>query len=243
MNWRGHLVENPFGALSIWEPPVPGLMYSVGVDTSSGVKESVKEGDPSAAVVVEMRTCRQVAEMHGYMDPTHWGFAVARLAGHYNMAPLAIETSPSPHGLAAYIAAERYPYPNLWMQQRLEQVNGRTLERRGWTRNAGTTMHLFNRIREALQEGCIIRSARLLDELSAVRLEEGKPKSTEHDDCIVAYGIALMVRDQSFMLGEIKKAEPAIRDLADAHWRRQAELVASPDTPEKDDVDDCWDGT
>lgn len=246
MTWRGQFIHNPFGLLSIWELPVPGMQYAVGVDTSSGVKEGAGEGDPSAACVIEMRTCRQVAEMHGYVDPTHWGFSVARLAGFFNMAPLAIETMPSPHGLAAFIAAERYPYPNLWRQQRLDLGSGKMVERRGWQRSAGTTMHLFNRIREALHEGCIIRSTRLLDEASAVRLEEGKPQSNEHDDCLIAYGIALAVRDQCFLTGEAKKEPPRRPTLEEAFWNRQSEGEPSgQEVPQLQgsETDDYWDGT
>lgn len=237
---RGELVVNPYGALSIWEWPVEGLQYAVGVDTSSGIRESVKEGDPSAACVIEMRSCRQVAEMHAYQDPTMWGWACARLAWLYNTAPLAIETQPSQHGLAAYIAAERYPYPNLWMQSRRERLDGKMVERRGWVRPQGSTGDLFNRIRDALREGRPIRSARLLDELAAMRYEEGKFKTDEHDDCIIAYGIALMVRDQAFADGEVVVAAPKPEDLADLYWQRELE----DDTPKSQDPihEEEWNG-
>lgn len=237
---RGELIANAYGDLSVWEWPTAGLQYAVGVDTSSGIRESVREGDPSCACVIEMRTCRQVAEMHAYKDPTMWGWACARLAWLYNEAPLAIETQPSQHGLAAYIAAERYPYPNMWAQSRRESRDGRLVERRGWVRPAGSTGDLFNRIRDAMRENAPIRSVRLLDELSAMRYEEGKFKTDEHDDCILAYGIALMIRDQAFADGEIKAPVARAEDVSDIYWQRElaeATPLASPYRQEEE-----WNG-
>ncbi len=240
---RGELVLNPYGALSIWERPSPGLQYVIGADTSSGIRESVKEGDPSAACVIEMRTCRQVAEMHGYMDPTLWGWAACRLGWLYNGAWLAIETMPSQHGLTAYLAAERYGYERLFRQKRQETVKHRFVERRGWTRPAGSAGTLWNRIRDALREGCPIRSQRLLDELAALRYEEGKFVSDQHDDAAVAYGIALLARDQLFAEGEVVEPVKPIHDLADLYWKRQSEQEAEPAaTTGGDDYHDTWAG-
>lgn len=220
---HGELLETPYGSLSIWEWPIEGYQYAVGVDTSSGIRESVKEGDPSAACVIEMRTCRQVAEMHGYQEPTLWGWACARLAWFYNTAALAIETQPSQHGLAAYNAADRYGYPALWMQSRLEPINGRLVERKGWTRAQGSTGLMFNRIKEALYEGNPIRSLGLLDELAELRYEEGKFKTDGHDDRVIAYGLCLMMRDQAFQKGEIKEPTPKARSIEDLYWQREEE--------------------
>ena len=246
---RTLLEANPHGGLSIWSPPIKGRQYAVGVDTSSGIRNAKtknidKEGDPSAACVIDMETCEQVAEWEGYVIPVLWGFAVARLARYYNDAPLAIETQPSPHGLAAYNAAERYGYANLWISQKVDLMTGGVSERKGWTRAQGSTEHLFNRVREALHAEYLIRSERLLDQMAACFQAEAKIKSTDHDDCLVAYGIALMVRDQAYIQGQVKPQLPPPRDLAEAYWRSQAERYASADQPKPipDDSNDCWNG-
>lgn len=241
--WRGHLQESAFGSLTIYEMPKAGDQYAVGVDTSSGLHTAKDRGDPSAAEVIELRTCRQVAEMHGYIEPTQWGYAVARLAGLYNLAALAIETQPSQHGLAAFIAAERYGYPKLYMQRKVDSRSGAMVERRGWVRSAGSTYALHDRIREALNDGAAIRSQRLLDELSALRYEDGKFKTDEHDDCIIAYGIALMLRDQAFRLGLVKAEEKAPEDIADLYWKRQAGQHIVPSVGQEDrELDGVWNG-
>lgn len=238
---RGQLIASPYGALSIWEHPVEGYQYAMGVDTSSGIKESVKEGDPSAASVIEIRSCRQVAEMHGYMDPTMWGYAVARLAGLYNDAKTAIETQPSQHGLAAFIAAERYGCPGLYMQARREEIAGKIVERRGWVRPQGSTADLFNRIREAMKDGCPIRSPGLLDELAAMRYEEGKFKTEEHDDRIIAHGLALLVRDQVYARGEVKVQIVKPEDISEVYWNRELE-EDRPGVPAVPVYEEEWNG-
>lgn len=240
---RGRLSINPYGALSIWEHPEPGAAYCIGVDTSSGIRESVKEGDPSAACVIEMRTCRLVALMHGYQDPTMWGWACCRLAWLYNTAWLAIETQPSQHGLTAYLAAERYGYERLFRQRRSESIKGRFVERRGWVRPAGSLGELWNRVRTALREECAIPSALLLDELAALRYEEGKFVSDEHDDAAVAYGIALLARDQLYADGEVVEAAPKALDLADRFWKAQSDSDREPARQHAgDDYHDTWPG-
>ncbi len=243
--WRGELCEGIFGDLSIFEMPLPDTQYAVGVDTSSGLRSSKDRGDPSAAEVIEMKSGRQVAEMHGFRDPTQWGYASARLAGFYNMAPLAIETHPSQHGLTAFLAAERYAYPKLYVQTRLDRA-GALVEKRGWVMHQQSKWAMMDRIRAALQEGIIIRSTRLLDELGAVHYENQKFVSDEHDDCIVAYGIALMLRDQAYRKGEIRMAKSEPMDLDAAYWKRQSSPVQDRDRfaaiAAEREFDDVWDG-
>lgn len=238
---RGTLVENPYGRLLIWEHPQVGRSYAIAADASSGVKKSVKEGDPSACCVLDMWDCRQVAEWHGYMNPTLFGLVCSRIGLYYNSGPLAFETAPSMHGLAAYNAAERYNYPTLWTQTSNDRRDPGFQPRKGWIRSPHSTMHLMNRVREAMLAKCVIRSGGLLDELAAMRLEEGRPKSEEHDDRIIAYAIALTVRDQAFFSGEIIKPAPPIEDLADLDWREEEELARTGGEPDLGDpLHDFW---
>ena len=241
----GTLLANRFGGLSVWSMPIQGRQYAVGVDCGSGVRNAktksiTKEGDPSAACVIDMETCEQVAEWEAYIIPQLWGFAVARLAAFYNEAPLAIETQPSQHGINAYDAAARYPYTNLWCQQRINLRDGSFSERKGWARAAYSTEVLFNRVREALHVGCPVRSERLLDQLSACYQEEVKVKSSLHDDCIVAYAIALCVRDQAYIRGDLKPKEAPIEDIGDLYWRR--ELVEDTPLASRHTHEEEWNG-
>lgn len=238
---RGEVVADPFGSLVIWTHPVPGRQYVVGVDSSGGHHGSEKENDPSAACVIDMRTCEQVAEWSGFYIPRLWGFRVARLAWLYNAAHLAIETHPSPHGINVYDAAVAYGYPNLSCALKHDHRDGRITEKKGWARPQGSVEYVYNRVREAMRDGCVIRSEALLDELAGVNIQDGKLDKKSKNDRIIAYALSLLARDQAFHMGEVKKTAPPPMDLADLYWKRKAESYGH--RPEESDAhDDCWDG-
>lgn len=249
---HGTLVENPHGGLLIYRHPQKGRQYSIGVDTAEGVRG----GDYSAAEVVDMETLEQVAEWRCHMDPRLWGYACARLGFYYNSGPMAIESHPSPYGLEAFNAADSYGYPALWVQRTYDMLEQRFITKRGWRREQGSTAVLLGRIRTALTEGAVIRSEALLDELAACKLSYGGPKDEEkfgvpggkivrgeHDDRAIAYGLAVLVRDDAYQKGEIVVPKRRPEDLADMYWERQAEeetLGPEPDAPFT--PYDYWDG-
>mgnify|MGYP001557891227 CR=1 FL=1 len=246
---HGQLLESANGGLRIWRHPWKGGQFVVGVDTAEGVRD----GDYSCACVLEAESMEQVAEWHCHMRPTQWGYACARLGWHYNEAPIAFETHPSPYGLEAFNSCERYGYQRMWVQRVYDALEARWTTKKGWRRAANSTAGLLNRVRDALVEQIPIRSEPLLDEMAACRLDasdvgasrtdfgaiRGKIKRGDHDDRIIAYGIALLVRDDSWSRGEIKPAARPVEDLADLYWQRQAALESEP-TPEN--YEEVWDG-
>jgi hypothetical protein len=229
----GRLVDDPHGGLLIWRMPEKGRMYVVGSDTAEGVRG----GDYSAAEVLDAESMEQCAVWHCQMRPSAWGYACARLAYFFNQAPLAFETHPSPYGLAAYDAADRYGYEKLWMQRSYDELEQRWSLKKGWRRSPGSTSILMDRVREALIEGVPIREEALLDELAACKLNMdpgkadgakfgqimGSIRRGEHDDRIIAYGIALLVRDDAWAKGEVTLAPKRVEDMADAYWQKRLE--------------------
>lgn len=213
----GTLQTNASGGLNVWIHPIEGHTYTIGVDTSAGIRG----GDNSAAEVVDVETCEQVAEWHGLYAPTLWGYSCSRLGAYYNMAWLAFETHPSPHGLTAHLAAERYQYPKLWIQERLNVIDGGIERRKGWRRAANDTQQLLNRARDSLREGCPIHSSRLISELMAIQIQDGELESAQHDDCVIAYSIALSVRDACYQRGLVDKKPLEALDLSDLYWREK----------------------
>lgn len=229
----GRLVEDSNGGLQIWRMPEKGRTYSIGVDTAEGVRG----GDYSVAEVLDMETMEQCAVWHCQMRPSAWGYACARLGAFYNLAPIAFETHPSPYGLAAFDACERYGYEKLWMQRSYDELEQRWSLKKGWRRSAGSTSVLMDRVREALVDGVAIHEEALLDECAACKLNldpgkadgakfgqiTGSIRRGEHDDRIIAYGIALLVRDDAWAKGEVTVAPRRIEDLADAYWQKRLE--------------------
>jgi hypothetical protein len=67
------------GALQVWEPPMPGFQYALGVDVAHG-----GGGDDSACCVVRMPGFRVVAEWYdNFTSPRHLAYKVAAIARYY----------------------------------------------------------------------------------------------------------------------------------------------------------------
>jgi hypothetical protein len=75
---------NPKGWINVWEPPQPGHLYVVGVDTSGGT------GNDGACAHVACVTCgAQAAEMYSkHLEPTRFTDLAVHLAWWYNSALL-----------------------------------------------------------------------------------------------------------------------------------------------------------
>lgn len=244
MSHEVNFIHSTYGGLAIWEEPVIGEEYAIGVDTASGMYD----GDWSVAEVIRMSDCRQVAEWRNHYDPNEWGRRVCRLGWLYNNALMAIETHPSPHGLTAFNRAQEDGYANLYMQQVMDSREpGKFTTRKGWHRTPGSTMAFLNRVRRAVKEGCVIRSSLLLREMRAIKTEYanttvGRPKETlssggEHDDCVIAYALALQVRDLGYATGYVEEKVRETADPADLYW----ESIESGVKPAEEPVP-LWDG-
>jgi hypothetical protein len=230
------------GPLWVWKDPEPGHYYSIGVDTSSGSAGS----DPSVAQVVENQTCEQVAEFYGHPDPNRFGALVALLGWHYNEAFLGIETHPSPHGLTAFIAAEKVGYTNFYSQTRPESPDFQMIHRKGWYTSVGTPNLLLDRVREALAGGSEIHSERLVKELRALRFGDtgDKLEKKQKNDLFMAYGIALKVRDTTVTFGIGKRAQQprVVRPFEEAFWDAFDPEAPKQDKPIRRSLDVLYDG-
>ena len=183
------------GALWIWAMPKENRSYAIGVDTASGVRG----GDPCVATIVDIATDEIVAEWYGWEPPPAFGITVAALSDFYH-AETAIETHPSPHGLAVFDAAEQAGCKRLFVQQVPHSRIGQFQTRKGWVMSAQAKYDVMHRVARALLEETPIPSHRLLGELLDARIDE---KDTLDNDCrndlIMAYGIALRLADKNRM--------------------------------------------
>lgn len=220
-------LDNPGGSVWMWKKPEKGKLYTMGVDTSAGVRGS----DPCVAELIQMDTCEQIAEMYGWWPPWLFGRKVARLGWLYNDAEIGIETHPSAHGLACYDSAMAYGYTNLFQQTAHDQRESRVLTRKGWSTSAGSAEVLVNRVRMAVAEGCVIRSARTLNVLMHARYDENdKIDRYCEQDVIMALGIALKVRDIAYRDGRVPE-EPTKKqyDETEEFWRQWSPELTSKD--------------
>ena len=200
------------GYLKIWQPPVDGVEYVIGIDVALGVKD----GDYSVMEVIRKDTREQVAEWHGHIDPDLLGTEAVFLGRYYNLALLAPEVNN--HGIATVNAIRRYRYPRLYRRVKDGQVNDKTTSTYGWQTTQVTKPKIISLLTRLLRENATkIKSKAALSEcLTYVVEEDGRKTSAQigcHDDRVMALAIAYYVLDyrdyaeETPQFREIKAAE------------------------------------
>ena len=182
------------GYLKIWQPPVDGVEYVIGIDVALGVKD----GDYSVMEVIRKDTREQVAEWHGHIDPDLLGTEAVFLGRYYNLALLAPEVNN--HGIATVNAIRRYRYPRLYRRVKDGQVNDKTTSTYGWQTTQVTKPKIISMLTRLLRESATkIKSKAALSEcLTYVVEEDGRKTSAQigcHDDRVMALAIAYYVLD------------------------------------------------
>ena len=232
---RYRLSRSDAGPFKLWVQPVAGRQYVAGIDSSGGGPD----GDYAAAVVLDAETCGVVATWHEHKAPIPWGRACARLGWFWNEALLAFETFPSAHGLSACHAAIGYGYRRVYRSQLHNRAARDSTDDIGWHTNSVTKPQMIDRVRLALDDGCEIPSADLIDELKGQRFEKpksglsrlGAPKmvAEDHDDLFIAFAIALMVRDSAWVAGQLRSEKIGPQNETERFWAARERQEAMRD--------------
>ena len=149
------------GRLSVWEEPIPGYRYVIGVDVSKG--EYSKDWDH--AFVVNLATLEQAAEWRGRVDLNELSEVCLLLSSYYNNAILAPEVTGLGAGLLAIL--ERARYWNLYRRVMIDTIGGPTVML-GWDTNRKTKPAMVSLMQKALKEDYVkIRSKIVLAEMGA----------------------------------------------------------------------------
>jgi hypothetical protein len=180
--------------LYVWEKPIEGLHYYVGVDVAHGVFGA----DFSCAQVFKIgygpRPDEQVAEWHGWINPEPFGDACAALGYWYNSAELSIECNDV--GISTQNRVNRQlGYPNQYRWKHFDKVKNFITEFLGWYTNSKTRPLIIAKFRRFMDENLVvIRSERLIDEALDFSREYDELRfegQSGNDDTIMAAMIAL----------------------------------------------------
>lgn len=155
--------------LWVWEEPIPGEIYYLGVDTALG-----NGGNFSAAPVWRAGKSNnpdvQVAEWHGWIPPTDWAKTLYALGMWYNKAELAVEYAAEGMTTANYLFND-LEYPNLYRPRHRDRIGKQMAAYAHWTTSHKTKTLIIAQMAEALLDNSIkIRSQTLLDELRKFRV-------------------------------------------------------------------------
>ena len=151
-------------------------------------------GDFSAAVVLDLETGLQCAELLARWPLHRFAEELARLGHRFNDALIAVERNNQGHAIL-YALAHQLGYPRIY-----RHADSDGLSKPGWPMNAQTKPQaitgLERMVRDAPQA---FASARLLEQCrSYVYHQDGETgaRPGEHDDLVIAMAIALAVRKQ-----------------------------------------------
>jgi len=206
--------------------PVAGRKYVMGVDTAHGIKK----GDYAAMAVIEAETCTLVATWRERCDPHIWGQKAALLGWLFNEALMAVETFPSAHGVTAVNEAMRLGYKAIYLRKTTGSVVRETTKMLGFHTSVRTKPMIIDRIKKGLEDqSSYIFDEGLLQELRT-RSEnaKGEMDGPGHDDMIVAYGISLLVRDESWVAGKLRPVAAEPHTYHDRYWEAWKKRVAKP---------------
>lgn len=206
---RQALLEKPEwkDRLWVWDEPDENeaVQYYIAADVASG-----DGGDFSDAVVYRMGNGQepdtQVAEWHGWINPSQFARVIAALGVWYHMAEIAVEYMS--YGITTGNDLYRVlDYPNVYRWKHLDRVSNSTTNLVHWQTTSKTRPEAINRMNEALlDKTIIIRNRHTLEEMRDFGRFEDMVKVEgidNADDMVMANMICITcLREQSRMNGD-----------------------------------------
>ena len=196
------------GNFWVWETPDYSKNYIIAADVARG-----DGSDYSAFHVIEIESCRQVAEYVGQLTTKDYGNMLVAVGTEYNDALLVVENANV--GWATLQQIIERGYKNLYYTYKNDVLDSDKFLTKGYDLTnksdmvAGFTMSQKTRplaiskmelyIRE---KSCIIRSKRLVDELYVFIWKNARAEAASgyNDDLIMSFCEGLWVRDTALKL-------------------------------------------
>ena len=196
------------GNLWVWEIPDYTKSYIVCADVARG-----DGSDYSAFHVLDVESCRQIAEYKGQIGTKDFGNMLVAIATEYNDALLVVENANV--GWAALQQILDRGYKNLYYTYKDDVLDSDKFLTKGYDLGskanmvAGFTMSpkirplIVSKMELYIRErSCVIRSKRLLEELFVFVWKNSRPEAAigYNDDLIMSFCSGLWVRDTALRL-------------------------------------------
>lgn len=183
----------------VWERPEPGCEYFIAGDVAHGIQG----GDFSCAQVIRKgrgpNPDVQVAEWHGWINPTPYANTLAAIGYWYNTAQIAVECNDV--GLTTNNHMMRVlEYPNLFRWKFYDKIKNFISEYLGWYTNSKTRDQIIAKFREYIDDDMVIvRSEGLINECFDFASEDDSrfEGQSTHDDRVFAMMICIFCAHDS----------------------------------------------
>ncbi|VUG07058.1 hypothetical protein PPOLYM_03466 [Paenibacillus polymyxa] len=179
---KNKIIPAHAGELVMYRQPEPGKQYVLAADTAKGKED----GDYDAAYVIDVRSGEMCAALHGKWDTDLFGKKLNTLGLHYNTALLAVENNNTGESVLNTLFNTCH-YPLLFMHKKSL----------GWNTNQATRPVMISDFKEAIRDQLYdIYCPDLYSECMTLIDKNGRAEADSgcHDDRILAYSIALQVR-------------------------------------------------
>jgi hypothetical protein len=207
--------EDPMGKTRVWEEPEPDVLYCMGVDPSGGHDD----GDWQVASVLRVDTGDQVAEFRARMDTDLAIDQIEGLGIYFNEAYTGVEVNS--YGMPyARSLEDRGTLPMFEREIPDRKEPGKMNKMIGWQTGPKTRDALYLEVRRAFRmDTGRVRSMATLHEartltvtVTTSRVERIEARVGCHDDGIMAYGIARMMRNRIMPLDPDEEVATSKRD-------------------------------
>lgn len=183
------LQEHEKGLLKIWKYPNLRHSYVIGADTAKGTETS----DNASAFVIDQHTAEVVAELTGKIDPTRFGWDLARLGYYYRMAFVIVEVNKD--GITTNKTLyEEAKYKRVYKRKQLDNIHEKTQEALGFHTNETTRPIILNNLADWINIGemGLWSEEAIMECMTFVLNDVGRPEAQEgcHDDRVMALAIA-----------------------------------------------------
>lgn len=198
------------GPIRIRKHPEPGIPYVIGGDTAG------TGSDYFAGQVLDNRTGEQVAVLHHQFGERMYAEQMFCLGMYYNAALIGVETNYSTY---PEMVLEELGYPNLYVRERYDTFTGETAKAFGFDTNSRTRPVLVDGLKDAAKGALeTITDYDTLGEMLTFVYDKNwkaQAEQGEHDDLVMALGIAHAIRGQQRAIPEAAAAEGTAAWTAD----------------------------
>lgn len=182
---------------AIFEEPLEGERYDIGVDTSAGLEE----GDFCVAEVWKRSNREQVAEFRVRLDAVELGEKIYWLGHFYKLAQISLEMANT--GFAVNACLQRLGYPYLYIWRHRERSFPTLSTYTGWKTTRESKSYMISLMTSWVNhDQLIVRSHVLWNEMSDYIRIPGASEGYDqyrgdrgYDDCVMAAGIGLVAQD------------------------------------------------
>lgn len=199
-------------ALWVWKDPIPGHIYLISADSSTG-----SGTDYSAFHVIDLNTLEVVAEYKGKVYPDVFGGIILEVAKKYNMAWVAPENIHIGAVTCFYLKSQDYR-KLVYLTKEFKLIDQWTAEYQGVLPGVPNDVRnrsaMVAKVEEYLRKRSVtVFSQRLLNEMYTFATINGKAQAAKdaNDDLILSLAIGLWLRDiiKEFSIGYDPSAKGA----------------------------------